>query len=215
MIKADSLKRFFQMPGPLLSLTLIGILLLSAVLYYRAVKIQRFLEPALAISTPRFLFAKNVNLILAKEFGSVQTPGIRLTTNAIFVGRSLILSGGNRQASEPPALKKLGRVFLSVLSDRNIRDHIDFILIRVRYPAGQGEASDEAKRRDAQQKADLILQSLFRGTPGLAKEYGPLFSATSIPGNSGEDDAAWIEFRFMPSELLHIEALQSLKKYVH
>lgn len=214
-MRGESLKRIFQMPGPLLSLTLIGILLLSAVLYYRAVKIQRFLEPALAISTPRFLFAKNVNLILAKEFGSVQMTGVRLTTNAIFVEKSLILSGGYRQGSEPPALQKLGRVFLSVLSDRNIRDHIDFILIRVRYPESAGEASDEAKRKDAQQKADLILQTLFRGTPALAKEYGPLFSATSIPGSSSEDDAAWIEFRFMPSELLHIEALQSLKKYVH
>ena len=36
--------------GPLLSLALIGVMLLSAVLYYRAVRIQRFLEPSVAVT---------------------------------------------------------------------------------------------------------------------------------------------------------------------
>ena len=211
----EPLKRLFQMPGPVLSLTLIGVLLLSAVLYYRAVKIQRFIEPALAISTPRFLFAKNVSLLLAKEFGADQRTGIRFMTNTIFVEKSLLPSSPYGPGSDPVALRKLGQVFLSVLTDPNMSDYVDFILIRVRYPAGPDTGLNEAKRRETQHRAELILQSLFRASPELAKKYGTFFSATALSRGSSDKDMTWIEFRFMSSEMLHIEALKSLKKYVH
>ena len=47
-------------PGPLLSLLLIGLVLLSGLLYYRAVRIQRFMEPALALSQPRNDFSEAI-----------------------------------------------------------------------------------------------------------------------------------------------------------
>ncbi len=64
-----TLLKYIPPAGPILNLTLIGLVLLSALLYYRAIKIQRFLEPALAISQPRNEFAKNVRLRFQKEFG--------------------------------------------------------------------------------------------------------------------------------------------------
>jgi hypothetical protein len=45
----DSIRHYLLPPGSILSITLIGFLLLGAVLYHRAGRIQRFLEPALAI----------------------------------------------------------------------------------------------------------------------------------------------------------------------
>jgi len=210
----EPVKRFFQLPGPVLSLTLIGILLLSAVLYYRAVQIQRFLEPALAISTPRFLFAKNIKLLLSKEFGADQRTGIRLTTNSIFIEKSL-LSPDAHGGSGPAALKKLSQVFLSVLQDPNMSDYVDFILVGIRFPAGPDQGMNETRRQEAQHRAEFILHSLYRVSPELEKNYGGHFSATALPGNTQEKDTAWIEFRFIPSEMLHIEVLKSLKKYVH
>jgi hypothetical protein len=210
----ERVKRFFQLPGPVLSLTLIGILLLSAVLYYRAVKIQRFLEPALAISTPRFLFSKNMNLQLSKEFGVEHGTTIKYMTNSIFIDKSLLPSGPNGPGSDPDALKKLGQVFLSVLQDPNMSDYVDFILIGIRFPAAPDAGRNEAKRRETQRRAEFVLHSLFRVTPELEKDYGKHFSATALP-DTAEKNTAWVEFRFIPSEMLHIEVLKSLKKYVH
>jgi hypothetical protein len=55
-------RKLILQPGPILSLTLIGILLLSAVIYYRANNVQRFLEPALALSEPRLKFSQNIRI---------------------------------------------------------------------------------------------------------------------------------------------------------
>jgi len=69
VMKKVSINKFILPPGPILILTLIGLLLLSALLYYRAVKIQRFLEPVLAITQPRIAFSKNIYNLLLREFG--------------------------------------------------------------------------------------------------------------------------------------------------
>lgn len=212
-MKREPFRKFLQ-TGPVMILTLIGILLLSAVLYYRAVKIQRFLEPALAISTPRISFAKNIRNLLLKEFGMEQMSDIRFTTNSIFVERRLLLSGIHEPRSDSPTMKKLSVVFLSVLKDPDMRDYVDFILISAKFPANDGSEPDEKKRLQTQQRAEVVLNSLFRVSPELAKDYGTYFAATTVPVSSSEKDINWIEFRFIPSERLHIEVLKSLKKYV-
>ncbi len=210
----ESVKRFFFLPGPVLSLTLIGILLLSAVLYYRAVQIQRFLEPALAISTPRFAFSKNMNLLLSKEFGAEHGTGVRYMTNSLFVRKSLLPLSPKQPGSDPDALKKLSRVFLSVLQDPNMSDYVDIVLVGIRF-SGEPGGMGETRRQEAQRTAEFVLQSLYRVSPEIEEKYGKTFSATALPGSTSEKDVAWIEFRFIPSEMLHIEVLKSLKKYVH
>lgn len=208
----EPVKRFFHLPGPVLSLTLIGILLLSAVLYYRAVNIQRYLEPALAISTPRMEFAKNIKRLLSKEYGTKKLAGFRLTANSIFVERSYLF----KSVHEPDSgatLKKLSRVLLSVLEDPEMRNYVDFILISVRLPAGAG--ADKQGRLLQQQRAELILRSLYKEAPELERNYRTHFAATAIPANAPQNETDWVEFRFIPTERLHIEVLQSLRKYVH
>ena len=64
-----------------------------------------------------------------------------------------------------------------------------------------------------QQKAELILDSLFAAEPRLWKEYGTYFAATTVPSSvPGKED--WIEFRVMESDRLHIEMVKSLGKYL-
>lgn len=214
MMKREPLRKLFQLPGPILSLTLIGILLLSAVLYYRAVKIQRFLEPALAISTPRVAFAKNIKHLISGEFGIEGATGIRFTTSSIFVDRSLIASGV-RGTYDTASLKKLGRVFVSVLKDPDMRDYVDFILIISPLPLSADTDLNERRRVDLQHRSELILDSLYRASPDLKDKYGKYFAASVVPVQSREGEAGWVEFRFIPSERLHIEVLKSLQKYVH
>ncbi len=210
-MKTDPFRKLFQFSGPLLSLTLIGVLLLSAVLYYRAVKIQRFLEPALAISTPRIMFARNIRQLLSKEFGSEQIPGIRVTTTSLFVQSSLFPGAGKPE--HPEITGRLGRLFVSVLNEPDMSNYVDFILISAKFTADADSVSNERKRAEAQSRAVAVLNSLLAASPELNKKYAIFFSAAAVPVDTGGKDAGWIEFRFLPSEQLHIEVLKSLQKY--
>ena len=83
-------EKYVPPAGPILSLLLIGLVLLSALLYYRAVKIQRFLEPALAISKPRNEFSKSIKQIFQQEFGAELVKGIRIRAGSIFIEKSFL-----------------------------------------------------------------------------------------------------------------------------
>ena len=210
-MKGKLLGKFFQLPAPILSLTLIGILLLSAVLYYRAVKIQRFLEPALAISTPRITFAKNIRQLLSREFGAESAAGIRFATNSLYVEQTLLFTAG----SDTRVLNGLSQVFLSVLKDRDLRGYVDCILISAKFPAGADEGLNEKGRYQAQRTAESVLSSLYRVSPELRKDYEAYFAATALPADYSEKEVSSVEFRFLPSERLHIDVLRTLQKYVH
>ena len=210
----NPVRRFILPLGPLLNLTLIGILVLSALLYYRSVKIQRFLEPALAISQPRMKFTQNINSLLTKEFGTGQIKGLRFRTGAIFMEPSLLLSNIHpAKGSEPLILKKLGSVFLTALNDPDIRDNISLILVSTRLPLSPDKKADKEMRAKMQERAGLILSSLFALEPQLEKSYGDYFAATALSVGAGVKETDWIEFRIVPTERLHIDVLLRLGKY--
>jgi hypothetical protein len=217
-MKGVSIKKFILPPGPILSLTLIGLLLLSALLYYRAVKIQRFLEPVLAITQPRITFSKNINELLFREFGKEESKGIKFKAGSILVEQSLLFAGVhniNITGEEPVVLKKLGHVFLAALSDPDIRDNISLIIVSTRLPLRPEIASNKEFRYQIQNRAELILNSMYKVTPELEKKYGTYFAATALPVDPALKDIDWIEFRIIPTEKLHIEVLQRLEKYAH
>jgi hypothetical protein len=209
-------KKVFQLPGPILSLTLIGILILSAVLYYRAVKIQRFLEPALAITTPRIEFSEAIRKLLVKEFGSNEMGGIKFTANSIFVQRSLLTTGIHKTNSEAAPLKKLSGVLLAVLKDPDLKEYVDLVLISLKLPIDpSGKIMGGEKKFQVHERAELILNSLFKVSPELDRNYNAFFAVTVVSGEFLKGEAEWVEFRFIPTERLHVEVLQSLKKYTH
>ncbi len=215
-MKGDSIKKFILPPGPLLSLILIGLLLLSAILYYRAVKIQRFMEPALAISEPRMKFVLNINTLLQRELGSREFKGVKFRAGSILVEQSLFSDSSHpMEGSESLVLKKLSRVFLSALNDPEIRGNISLILVSVRLPLSPDGALNREMRFQMQERAALILHSLYAAEPSLERNYGTYFAAAVLPVNASVKEPNWIEFRIVPTERLHIEVLQRLEKYVH
>ena len=216
MMKGVDIKKFILPPGPILILTLIGLLLLSALLYYRAVKIQRFLEPALAITQPRITFSKNINNLLLREFGKEESEGIKFKTGSILVEQSLLISGvHNIKGEDTEVLKKLGRVFMDAFSDPDIRDNISLILVIARPPLSPENRSNKEFRYQIQNRAALILNSMYKVAPGLESDYGRYFAATDLPVGPAVKETEWIEFRIIPTEKLHIEVLQRLEKYAH
>ena len=215
-MKTDFLKRLVIPPGPILSLTLIGIMLLSGLLYYRAIKVQRFLEPALAFSQPRNEFTDTINTLLGKELEQTGIQGVRFMMGSIVVDRRELFneaSGMNESAAL--LIKRLGNVFLSALNDQHTRSRFGLILIVARFPGGPDPETNRRTRLMTQERAEMVLHSLFGASPALQKEYAAYFAAAAIPADPSGRGFDRIEFRIIPSEQLHIEVLQRLQKYVH
>jgi hypothetical protein len=213
-VKGESVRKFILPPGPILILILIGFLLLSAIVYYRAIKIQRFMEPALAISEPRMRFSQNIINLLQEEFGEQESRGIKFRFGSILVDPSLLSDSSHpKESSEPLVLKKLSHVFLTALNNPGIRGNISLIMVSVRLPLSPDAALNRELRSRMQERAALILQSLYAIEPALEKNYGTYFTAAAMPVNATIEETNWIEFRIVPTERLHIEVLQRLEKY--
>lgn len=207
-MKTENIRKFFLPPGPILALTLIGLMLLSALLYYRSVRIQRFLEPALAMSEPRLKFGQNINDLISKEFGAEEIDGIKFKSNSIFVRQSLLFTSSNGLRSD--TIKKLANIFLSALNNPDIRKHISIILVSARMPINN---MDKQQLLLLQQMAGQILEALYASEPKLEKEFNKYFGSTALTSDSKIKELNLIEFRIVPSEQLHIEVLQRLMKY--
>jgi hypothetical protein len=209
-----SLWRFAPPAGPVLSLLLIGLVLLSALLYYRAVRIQRFLEPALAISQPRNEFSKSIKLMFQREFGAESVKGLKVRTSSILIEKSFLFSeDGNLKASAQSDLKKIARIFLLLMENEQTRSDISLVLIILRFPSGGTYAQFAGERLHAQHMAGFIQDALYVAEPQLAIRYGAYFVASAQPANQMEGNRESIELRIIPSELLHIRVLEKLEKY--
>lgn len=211
------LKPFWKyMPavGPVLGLLLIGLVLLSALLYYRAVKIQRFLEPALAISQPRNEFSKNIKLMFQKEFGAESIKGLTVRGSSLLMEKSFLFSeDGTLKASAKGDIKKLARIFLLLMDDNQIRSDISLVLIIGRFPSGGTWMTYAAERAHVQRWLGFVQDALFFAEPRLGIRHGAYFAAAAQPINPNDANREVIELRIIPSELLHIKVLEKLEKY--
>jgi hypothetical protein len=202
--------------GPVLSLLLIGLVVLSALLYYRAVKIQRFLEPVLALSQPRNEFTRSIILNFQQEFGAQRVAGIQARTSSILIDRRLLFStDGSRKPSSNIIIRKLSRLFLSLLEDARTRSNISLVLVSFHYPADGPKHATSAARARAQQMVGILQDSLYEAEPELEAKFKAYFAATVQPEHLRRGESEVIELRIIPSELLHIEVLQKLVKYAH
>jgi len=200
-------------PGPLLNVLLVGLVLLSGLLYYRAVKIQRFLEPALALSQPRNDFSRAIAQIVEKEFGKGPFRGLEVRTNSLIVDEALLVSSDNKLHAEGrTVLQKLSRVFLTLLDDKGTRADISLVLISAGYSPGSS-VSDAGKRLKVQHMLGNVLDVLFLEEPLLKAHYQSFFATAPRPAPPRNGRQSLIEFRIIPSEMLHMEVLQRLQKY--
>ena len=215
-MNVKALLKYVPPAGPILSLLLIGLVLLSALLYYRAVKIQRFLEPALALSQPRNEFTKGINAIFEKEFGAKSISGLKIKTSSILMDTSLLFAkDGTLLASARDDLHKVSRIFMSLMKDDHMRSEISQVLIIGRYPSyGMTDASIMGRMK-VQQMAAFIQDALFHLEPELGISYAPYFASAAQPITPNETRSDVVEFRIVPSEFLHVEVLEKLEKYAY
>jgi len=198
--------------GPVLSVILVGMVLLSGLLYYRAVKIQRFLEPALAFSQPRNEYSKRIGGLFQKEFGSKPLPGLAYSMGVIHLRPELLFSAQGTVSPEGQLiLKKLGRIFITLMQNEQTRSEISLVLISGRIPlAGPLHATGLRSHL----VAGFVQDGLFRAEPELALRYATYFATATQPvdlheGSTGMD----LDIRIIPSEFLHIKVLEKLEKY--
>jgi hypothetical protein len=201
--------------GPVISLLLIGLVLLSALLYYRAVKIQRFLEPALALSRPRNEFTKRITDLFQKEFGERFVDGLKIRGSTIRLQRSLVFQpDGKLKPEGKKILHGLARVFLLLMREPKVRSEIDRILIISRFVHVKAPGANVPYRMQEYLLVGFIQDALFLEEPILGREYASYFlSATGPVGASGGSDE--VDFIIVPSEYLHIEVLDKLEKYAN
>lgn len=209
-----SLWKYVPPAGPVLSLLLIGLVLLSALIYYRAVKIQRYLEPALAIFVPLNEFSRNISHNFQQEFGALQTKGLWARASSILIERSLLFSvDGALKPSSKITIRKLSRLFLSLLSDDRTRSNISIVLVTFHYPADAPKDATIAMRTQAQQMVGILQDSLYEAEPELEQKFKTYFAPTVHPEHLPSGVRGVIELRIIPSELVQIELLQKLMKY--
>jgi hypothetical protein len=214
MNNGRSLWKYAPPPGPVIGLLLIGLVLLSSLLYYRSIKIQRFLEPALALSQPRNEFTKNIKQIIQKEFGADKVKGLTVRTSSIVMETSLLFSHyGTLKESAQTDLQKLARVFLALMKDDHLRSEISLVLIIGHFPSSQAREATVAERMQVVRMVGFIQDALFKLEPELGRGYPTYFAATVRPMDPREGSRNVVEFRIIPSEYLHIEVLEKLEKY--
>ncbi len=212
-MKSDTSDKFRFPADQILGLTLIGLILLSALIYYKSVKAQRYLEPSLAISEPRIAFAQNIDDLIKKEFGTEGNTRVVFTANSLLVDDSLIFTDSyNKNAVKPDFLIKLGSIFLAILSDDQIRSQFELILVSTRLPQSPHLILNKQKQIEKQNNVELVLNSLLDIAPALKNDYTLYFTSSVIPVLPDQNEN-WIEFRFIPTEHLHIDMIKSLKKY--
>lgn len=214
-MKGKFIKDVFFEPGAVTSLTLIGLLLLGGLLYHKSVRVQRFLEPALALSQPKIEFAQSIDRILAKEFGEGKLDGVMFTPESILVHGTLLLVGRPYDETQKGGeiFGKLARVFISILDDPQMRGNVDLIFVSTKIFMGPETGTGSGVRIDAQRRAEFILNALYEAEPDLEMKYRAFFSAAAVPAMT-QNEVGWVEFKIIPTGRLHIEVLQRLEKYV-
>lgn len=213
-MRGRSLWKYAPPLGPVISLLLIGLVLLSSLLYYRSVKIQRFLEPALALSQPRNEFAKHIRQIIQKEFGAETVKGLNVKTSSLIMDTSLLFSPkGTLKPSAEADLHKLARVFLAIMKEEHLRSEISLILVIGHVPSSRVREATAIERMQVASMVGFIQDALFKLEPELGRGYAPYFASAVRSMDPRQGNTAVVEFRIIPSEYLHIEVLEKLEKY--
>lgn len=204
--------KVFIPPGPVLSLTLIGIMLLGTLLYYRAVRIQRFLEPSVAISEPRITFNRKVSNLLIAEFGSSDVQGLVFLGNQLLVHKTVLYKDASADGVSP-GMRKLGRVFFAVLDDSALRPYIESIIISTRGQVSNDPETNRKTREFQHEEAYYILNALCLVEPGLDRKYPAYLESSVTLMDMRADEGDWVVFRIVQSDKPHFDMLQKLQKY--
>ena len=99
------------------------------------------------------------------------------------------------------------------MENEQTRSDISLVLIISRFPSSGTWLMYAGERMLAQRTGGFIQDALFFAEPQLGIRYGTYFVAAAQPTSMMEGNRELIEFRIIPSELLHIKVLEKLEKY--
>jgi hypothetical protein len=173
------------------------------------------MEPILAISRPKIYFSQNIKKLIKNEFGAEQTRGIMFKNDSILVDESLLnFIAHHGQEPADYILKKLGNIFLTIMSSPEIIPYVDLIIVNKKVPHSPDTNLNRKMRVHKQQRAELILSAMYKTTPELEKKFGIYFTATAVTEFNPENRTDLLEFRFIPTEKVHIDVIQEFGKYL-
>ncbi len=202
------LTRYIPPLRVILTLALMSLLLLSSIIYYRAVRIKRFSELAFAIFQPQNEFSQKMIDPFIKLFEKKKISGIRFTVNSLCIDESLLMVAPNSKDTQPTIMGDLGKIFHAILQDPELRSNIELILVSTIGPASPGMSLSIRNYRTLQAKSESVLRSLFTVEPELEQQYSSFFASTVISTTDAERDQCAVEFRFIPNHQIYIEYLQ-------
>ena len=195
-----------------MTLALMSLLLLSLVVYYRAVRIQKFSELALAIYQPQNEFRQKTLGPFIKLFDKKKISRIAYTDNSFCIEEPLLLVGEqNSNIPQQTIMGDLGKTFHEILQDPELRSNIDMILVSTIEPLSPSMSLSNKNFRSLQEKSDSVLWSLFVAEPELKQKYSSFFTSTVISTADVESDQCMIEFRFIPNNRLYTNYLQRVQ----
>ena len=206
------LTRFIPRLRVILTLALMSLLLLSSVIYYRAVKIQRFSELAFAIYQPQNAFSQKMIGPFIKLFDKKKISSIRFTANSLCIDESLLMNlAPNSKDAQPTIMKDLGKIFHAILQDPELRSNIELIIDSTIGTVSPGMSLSIKNYRTLQAKSESVLRSLFMAEPELEQQYSSFFASTVISTTDAERHQCVVEFQFIPNDRLYIEYLQRVQ----
>ena len=206
------LTRFLPPLRVVMTLALMSLLLLSLVVYYRATRIQRFSELALAIYQPQNDFSQKMIGPFIKLFNEKKISTIRHTSNSLFIDESLlVMVAQNNKDNQPTIVRDLGKIFHAILQDPELRSNIELILVSTIGPVSPGMSLSTKNHRTLQVKSESVLRSLFMAEPELEQKYSSFFASTVISATDVERDQYLVEFRFIPNDRLYLKYLQRVQ----
>jgi len=197
---------------PIIMLTLIGLMLTGALLYYRAVNLQRFLEPALAVLEPRTRLASRLGHLASEEFGVDYASKVVVRSSRIMVHKSLFSS--NEYHIMPLVISPLTRVMHRMFEDPWMAANVELIMVKTSVPLSISPEDRKEALARMRQQSETVLNAILGTDPYLASGYSDKFAATAVFSRSN-DSADWVIMDIIPSERLHIEVLERLGKYAH
>jgi hypothetical protein len=192
---------------------LIGMIILGALVYAKAVKFQRFIEPMLAVLQPRDEFTVRFNSLIREEFGHKESnPDVQLQGSVLGV-RKAFLTSESPHGKGVSNLDRLGRIFLKLLEDPWMRANTNFIMVSLEVPFSFNQIENHNLRNATADEAELVLLALLNTNQKLKNIFAPLFTSAAISVPPINVPGEWVTFHIMPSEGLHAEVLKRFEKY--
>lgn len=212
MMKDMDTQRKLIPAEPVIILTLIGLMLTGAVLYYRSANLQRFLEPALAVLEPRTRLASRLGDLASEELGIEYAQKLVVRSSSIMVHKSLFTSDAHHNV--PVVIRRLSKMMLRLFEDPWMAANVEMIMVKTSVPINiptEDRANALAKMR---KQSEAVLNAILGTDPLLAAGYSDKFAATTVYSRNNEK-ADWVTMDIIPSERLHVEVLERLGKYAH